>query len=367
MNLVLLKNICNPKQWKTISISELDNNGFPVFGANGIIGYYSKYNHEKPTLLITCRGATCGEVNISLPFSYINGNAMALDNLNEEIANIKFLYYYFKNKGFTNIITGSAQPQIIRENLNNLQIPLPPLPKQKRIAEILDRADELRQKRKKSIELLDVYLKSTFYNMFGDPVKNEKGWDRFTLSEVCGHITDGSHNSPPLHAKGIPYITAKHIKLNKIVFFDDPTYVSLDDHKKIYLRCKPEKGDILYIKDGATTGIAAINPFDFEFSMLSSLALLKPKYKKITSEYLCNWLNSERVKSILVNNMSGVAIKRFTLEKIKFFFVLLPPLPIQLQFSKIVKQVEKTKTKMQESLKELDNLFNSLMQKAFKN
>ena len=83
--------ICNPKQWKTISIDNLDNNGkYPVYGANGIIGYYSEYNHEKPTLCITCRGATSGELNISTSYSYINGNTMALDDLDETKVDINF-------------------------------------------------------------------------------------------------------------------------------------------------------------------------------------------------------------------------------------------------------------------------------------
>ena len=56
--------LCNPKQWKTVSTSELTSTGYPVYGANGVIGYYSNYNHEKETLLITCRGATCGTLNI---------------------------------------------------------------------------------------------------------------------------------------------------------------------------------------------------------------------------------------------------------------------------------------------------------------
>ncbi|WP_408014693.1 restriction endonuclease subunit S [Sansalvadorimonas verongulae] len=87
-----LSEICRPKQWKTIASSKLIDSGFPVYGANGQIGYYSEYTHENPTLMITCRGATCGNVHISVPKSYINGNAMALDNLDQERVYIKYLY-----------------------------------------------------------------------------------------------------------------------------------------------------------------------------------------------------------------------------------------------------------------------------------
>lgn len=89
-----LFDICRPKQWKTISSASLKEVGYPVYGANGIIGFNDNYNHEKPTILITCRGATCGTINVSQPFSYINGNAMALDDLDETTANINYLAYY---------------------------------------------------------------------------------------------------------------------------------------------------------------------------------------------------------------------------------------------------------------------------------
>ena len=109
---VKLHDICRPRQWKTISASNLLEEGYPVYGANGKIGFYSDYTHEFPTLMITCRGATCGNVHISEPKSYINGNAMALDELDREKVDIRFLYYYLLGRGFDDVISGSAQPQI---------------------------------------------------------------------------------------------------------------------------------------------------------------------------------------------------------------------------------------------------------------
>ena len=163
--------ICRPKQWKTISSKDLSEHGYPVYGANGIIGFHSEYNHEKPTILITCRGATCGTINVSVPFSYINGNAMALDDLDENKAYIDYISYYLKYRGLVDVISGSAQPQITREGLQSVKIPLPPLAEQRRIASILDQADELRQKRQQAIEKLDQLLQSTFYDYFGDPIR----------------------------------------------------------------------------------------------------------------------------------------------------------------------------------------------------
>ena len=106
--LVKLTEICRPKQYKTISKKDLlDNGKYFVYGANGIIGKYHSYTHEASMLLITCRGATCGNLNISKPFSYINGNAMTLDSIKENV-NLKYLYYSLSQRKFNDVMTGSA-------------------------------------------------------------------------------------------------------------------------------------------------------------------------------------------------------------------------------------------------------------------
>ena len=114
-----LTELCKMYQPKTLSKKQLKSDGkYLVYGANGIIGKHDKYNHEKSQLLITCRGATCGSINISEPFSWINGNAMVIQPNENEISK-KFLEYLFKGPiNFLKITTGSAQPQITRESLN---------------------------------------------------------------------------------------------------------------------------------------------------------------------------------------------------------------------------------------------------------
>jgi len=261
--------------------------------------------------------------------------------------------------------SGATVKGITQKKLANLQIPLPPLPEQKRIAAILDAADALRAKRRESLEQLDTLLQSTFLEMFGDPVTNPMGWDVRDLFDVCEKITDGTHHSPPICEKGIPYVTAKHLKKDGLKFFDNPWFVSPEKHAEIFARCNPELGDVLYIKDGATTGIAAINRYDFEFSMLSSLALLKPSNETLTSEYLTWYLNDERNKSHLIDNMGGAAIKRLTLAKIKKFRVPIPPIGLQQRFATIVEAIEQQKARYHSHLAELDTLFASLQSRAF--
>lgn len=155
-----LTQICFPKQWKTISEKEMTDTGFPVFGANGIIGYYTEYNHSERTLIIGCRG-TCGSVINTEDNSYINGNAMALDNLSKDIY-IKWLFYYLKNRGFRDVITGSSQPQIIRKSLEKVEVDYPNLEEQHLIADKLDEIYRIINLKKEQLIKLDLLIKSRF-------------------------------------------------------------------------------------------------------------------------------------------------------------------------------------------------------------
>lgn len=211
---------------------------------------------------------------------------------------------------------GSTMKHITKKYFDNILVPIPDLVTQKKIAKVLDKAQELIDKRKAQIEALDQLTQSVFLEMFGDPIKNTNQYKKEKLANLCIKITDGTHHSPPTVKEGIPYITAKHLNKGGLDFFKDPTYVSLEDHQKIYERCNPEKGDVLYIKDGATTGIAAINHYDFEFSMLSSLALIKVDFNKLNNYYLTHFLNNERVFRKITSGMNGGAIKRLTLKKL---------------------------------------------------
>ena len=136
---VRIGTIFNCYQPKTIGTNCLDEKGqYFVYGANGIIGKYNQYNHENSEILLTCRGATCGNVNVSLPFSWINGNAMVMHPYSS-LYNKSYFVYMLQIFGKSDsLITGTAQPQIVQNKLNQLFIPLPPLSEQERIVKKIE-------------------------------------------------------------------------------------------------------------------------------------------------------------------------------------------------------------------------------------
>ena len=154
-----LCNICRPKQWPTIQTKDFTEDGYLVYGANGVIGHYSDYNHEFPTILMACRGASCGAINVSEPRSYITGNAMCLDDLSDEIS-FEFLVHFLSYYDYRTIITGGAQPQITFSSLQKVSVPIPSKEKQKLFVEIARQADKSGFELRKSIDAIDAVIKS---------------------------------------------------------------------------------------------------------------------------------------------------------------------------------------------------------------
>ena len=142
-NNVYLSEIAQIYQPQTISSAELTEDGFLVYGANGIIGKYKDYNHKTEQICITCRGNTCGMVNYTKPMSWITGNAMVIntDKYQDKVYK-KYLYHYLSSYNFNSIISGSGQPQIVRTPLEKLKITLPTISEQKQKAMILDKVQD---------------------------------------------------------------------------------------------------------------------------------------------------------------------------------------------------------------------------------
>jgi type I restriction enzyme S subunit len=163
---VSLMDVCSPKQWPTISTAELTETGFPVFGANGFIGNYTEYNHEEPTVLITCRGATCGTINVSPPKCYVTGNAMALDEPDSGRITIDYLAAVLRTRSMADTISGTAQPQITRQNLEHVKLPLPPLTLQSAFARRGAAVERVKSQQHESLSKIEAIFASLQHRAF---------------------------------------------------------------------------------------------------------------------------------------------------------------------------------------------------------
>lgn len=345
-----------------------------------------KYVIEKGDLLIALSGATTGKNGVYYldEIAYLNQRIGNIKIKNKEKVLNEYRNYYIalKNEDILNLAYGGAQPNISPKVIEFISIPLPPIKEQQRI---VNRIESLFAKLDRAKELIENTLTQFEQNKMAILHKAFTGeltvkwrkennidlssWQDYQLKDICEKITDGTHNSPINTDLGdYMYITAKNIKeegidLSKI------TYVSSDIHEKIYARCNVEFGDVLYIKDGATTGIATINTIKEQFSLLSSVAVLKPKKNKLLAKYLVYKLNSNEVRNMMINNMSGVAITRLTLTKIKQAKMKFPTIEEQQEIVNILDNLLAKYNKiknLEQQLEKIELLKKAILAKAFR-
>ena len=325
---------------KFISQSGYDNSSTQVMPVN--------------TVMIALTGATAGKVG------YLNVEACGNQSITgifpcEEL-NPRFLFYFLISQRRKILVdcVGGAQAHISQGYVKKIKVPVYSKSIQERIVNIMNICSKNIKHYEMILKEYDVLVKARFIEMFGDPIRNPYGWYNDCLNNVCTKINDGTHCSPESFDKGdYMYITAKNIKQNGLDL-SNVTYVSEKVHKPIYQRCNPEFGDILYIKDGATTGIATINTMKNEFTLLSSVALLKYDRSLINGYYLIHLLNSKEMYSKIRKNMGGAAITRLTIAKIKKIKVIVAPIDLQNQFADFVQKVDKSRFEIKKSIIELE-------------
>ena len=287
----------------------------------------------------------------------------------------KYVYYYFIGKMYLleNGFRGAGLKHLSRSYFNNLDIPLLPFQDQKRIAEILDKADYLRQKRKESIKLLDDFLRSTFLEMFGDPVVNPKGWEKKTIEELVIKNKYAIKRGPfggslkkEIFVKEGYLVYEQHHALNNDFTFGR---YFIDEDK--FNELKPfevKEGDILISCSGVYLGKLAIVPKGSKKGVINQ-ALLKISLDQSEMNNHLFWFifSNPNFKRKYFGSYIGSGIPNFpSMKEFKKFRFIQPPIELQNKFADIIQQVEKLKAKYKESEKELNNLFGSLMQRAFR-
>lgn len=352
-----LGEVCEIYQPKTLSTDQLIDNGkYLVYGANGIIGRYNEYNHQFSEVLLTCRGATCGTINVSEPYSWINGNAMVIHR-KSDIISFEYLSYVMRSLDYSLIITGAAQPQITRQKLAPTLIPIPPMEEQERIVAELDLLQSVIDKKKAQLDEYDKLAQSIFYEMFGDPIDNPKKWEVKKLGEV-GTIIAGSTPSTNDDSNWdgeVNWVTPA--ELGEQLFYGET---------KRKLTEKGAKG--LTMMPVGTVLLSSRAP-------IGKLA--------ITTVPMCcnqgfkNIICSESINNIflyfyLMQTMDfvqalgrGATFKEVSKNAISTYKICLPPLSLQQSFAEKIEAIEHQKELVKQSLNEVKTLFDSRMDYYF--
>ena len=241
---------------------------------------------------------------------------------------------------------GATMKHIVKKDFDNTVIPFPTVEKQADIAYILSKIESIVEFRQQELQQLDDLMKARFVEMFGDPVANDMGWNTLPLEKACKSIVDCPHSTPSYTNEdtGFMCIRTSIVKKNKILW-DDIEYIPEDEFVKRIQRKKPEVGDIVYTREGAILGIAAIIDRDCNVALGQRSMLLSPDIDKCTSAFVCVAMNSDSFLDNVLKGDSGSASPHINVGDIKAFRMIMPPVELQKQFSDFVNQVYKSKLK----------------------
>jgi len=363
-----LGDVCELYQPKTISSKEMVSEGkYPVFGANGIIGKYDKYNHEEPQLLITCRGATCGSVNISEPKSWINGNAMVVKPIGNSL-NLKFVEYIFRGGiDISKAITGAAQPQITRQTLSPILISYPQsLSEQQRIVSILDTCftaiDQAKsiaeQNLKNAKELFESYLNGVFDNKGDD-------WEEKLLKDVC-ELKSGT--TIPIQLEKVEG-DVLYVKVGDMTLPENEVEINTSSRfvrsEEIKLNQIIPKGAIIFPKRGGAIATnkkrKIVKPTIVD---LNTMAIIPSA--KIETDYFYHWFQMFDLNSIS-NGANIPQINNYSFDEVYITFPksLKEQHTIVKKIDSLKEETQKLKKQYQKKIEDIDELKKSILTKAF--
>lgn len=324
----------------------------------------------KLDVLIAWDGANAGTVGYDLEGVIGSTLAKLVPQNNDVDSHYAGRFLQSKFRYLRDNCTGATIPHISKPSLVNLTIPLPPLKDQKKIAEILDAADSLRQKDQQLVEHYDRLSQSLFLDMFGDPVSNSKRWNTSKIKNILEKKTQN----------GLYLTKDKYIENGiEMVHMSDAFYdvVEPGSLKKVVLtkeeleKYQLSQTDLLLARRSLTYEGAAkpcrIPEYDKPLVYESSLIKITPNIELINTTYLYYFFSNDRARNKYINQyITKSTISGINNKNLNFIDILLPPIELQNTFAENVLKIEKQKKLAQQNLKKSDELFNSLLQQAFK-
>ncbi len=400
---------------KGLSSKQLEESGFPVFGANGLIGYYSEYMYDDEQALMSCRGAYSGVMNKSVPKSYVTSNSLVISSETKDIT-ADYICYLFSALDVSRLISGSAQPQVTVQSFEMFPIPLPPIKEQQRIVarieSLFSQLDEAKDKAQEVIDGFDsrraAILAQAFsgkltekwreeihcyrnnylqeidqlaakigrknmkkvQNDFADDIATiiPNSWASTDLERIARKITDGEHKTPKRVSEYCGYylLSARNVR-NGAISLEDVDYVDKDEYEKISKRCNPTVGDVLISCSGSVGRVCVVEDNN-KYCMVRSAAVISllagvPRFVMymLQSNYVQEQIKALTKQTAQANLFLGA------------ISALVIPFPSKEEQEKIVEILDRILLAMEEAkeiaektIEEIDLIKKSILTKAFR-
>lgn len=299
---------------------------------------------EADDILIARYGASIGKILTGLAGAY----NVAIMRTIPDTSKIKkkYLYYYLKSPYFQNAILNvgsrAAQAGFNKEDLSKLDIECPELSEQENIASILDKVEIVIRKRKEELVFLDKLIKARFVELFGDPIKNPKGWEVVTIGDVVTEVRYGT-SKPAVEGGKYPYLRMNnltadgHLDLNDLKYIDIPG----DEIEK----CVVRKGDVLFNRTNSIELVGKTTVFDLSEDMIIAGYIIRVRLnERLLPEVLSQYMNLEALKDILRSMAKGAVNQaNINAQELQSIKVYIPDIKLQKQFVEMKEQVDKSK------------------------
>lgn len=367
-----LGSLCNLYQPKTISKKDMVTDGeYPVYGANGIIGQYNKYNHDTQQLLITCRGATCGSVNTTKGKVWINGNAMVVAPKDGRVI-LRYLEYLFQGGiDVSQVISGAAQPQLTREGMSPLTVNYPNISEQKRIVSILDQAfadiEQARAKTEQNLknarELFESYLQQVFS-------QHDNDWVHTTLGQVAD-FKNGLNFSQSSKGEQLKIVGVKDFKSNFMVPFEQLDTIQIDG--ELSEAYELMENDIITVRSNGNKRLIGrcllMGKAEFKTSYSGFTIRIRVTSTALNPEFLTYYLKSASTHELLIGAGEGANISNLNQKILTSLPIAYPNSELQKRLIANIKQIDLETNSLieiyRQKLNNIDELKKSILQKAF--
>lgn len=348
---------------------------------------YGKYSHfliDEGDLLIACSGIVVENFHNKIAFIKkehlplcLNTSTMRFKELPEKKGDLNFLKYFLQTNDFKSqlrkLITGSAQLNFGPSHIRKIEIPLPSITTQQKIAAILDQADAIIQNNRAIVQKYDALTQSLFLDMFGDPVKNEKGWEKEEFGNYISVLTDYHANGSYESLKEVVELLdekdyalmVRTTDLEKNNFEDDVKYIT-EEAYNFLSKSKVYGNEIIINKIGSAGNVFLMPVLNRPVSLGMNAFLLRFNETKLNVLFTYFLLKTKYGESEIKKRVKGAVTKTIRKDAIREIPIIVPTIEFQNQFAERVAVIEAQKQQAQLALSKSEELFQSLLQRAFK-
>lgn len=361
-----IKDVCtkgssNLQQNKIVELT----GDYPVFGASGFVQNIDTYQQEKPYIGIVKDGSGVGRVNAYPAKSSLLGTMQYIIPNNN--INLGYIAYCLQSLKLSKFASGAAIPHIYFRDYGETYIPVPPLPVQEQICSLLDKMNRVIEAKKEQLKELGNLAQAIFYDMFGDPTVNDKGWEKQKLGDCFSYIKNGANIKQDKSQIGFP-ITRIETLSNGVFNRDRMGYAGITDKTKYEQYILQDKDLLMsHINSKAYIGRTVLYRKKEGEVFIHGMNLLRlVPLPLLDSEFFCYLAKTDYVKEKIASiRKDAVNQSSFAISDLKKIDIPIPPLPLQQSFAEKVEAIERQKELINQSIKDVQTLFDAKMDYYF--